>query len=198
MMRADFRTNTLPSETIMHPTLRLLIGCGLLTWSTATPLRAEEVTVFACDDDLVAIPRPAVISDFETEDREVTLLIYKPGQQMGVFQTGDADLAAISKKASEQDQSDDPFFGPGYEFILQNTKGQYFIAFLEYEKGHRTFTGFRAALAPLNDLGSKGSVFVGDPYQGVISDKELLKQLKAFADRLPDKAKADEEKKESK
>jgi hypothetical protein len=179
----------------MHPTSKLLIGCGLLAWSTATNLRAEEVTVFACEDDLVDIPRPSVISDFETEERELTLLIYKPGQNMGALQTGDADLASITKKASEHDQSNDPFFGPGYEFILRDTKGKYFIALLEYEKGDTTFDGFRAALAPLNDLGSKGAVFVGDPHRGVTFDKELLKQLKAFADRLPDKAKAGEEKK---
>jgi hypothetical protein len=182
----------------MHTTLKLLIGCGLLAWFSATPLRAEEVTVFACEGNLVDIPRAVVISDFESEEREVTLLIYKPGQQMGALQTGDADLASITNEALEQDQSSHPFFGPGYEFILRDTKGQYFIAFLEYEKGHKTFTGFRAALAPLNDLGSKGAVFVGYPYQGVISDKELLKQLKTFADRLPAKAKDDEKKKETK
>jgi hypothetical protein len=179
----------------MHTPLRLLISCGLLAWSTAPHLRAEEVTVFACEDNLVDIPRPAVISDFETEDRELTLLIYKPGENMGALQTGKVDLAAITKKASEHDQSSDPFFGPGYEFILRDAKGQYFIALLEYEKGDETFTGFRAALAPLNDLGSKGAVFVGDPHRGVTFDEELLKQLKAFADRLPAKAKADEEKK---
>jgi hypothetical protein len=182
----------------MKATLGILIGCGLLAGFSAANLAAEEVTVFAADDKLVDIPRPAVISDFKTEDRELTLLIYKPGQNMGALNTGDADLAAITKKALAVDQSNEPFFGPGYEFILRDSKGQHFIAYLEYEKGDKTFDGFRAALAPLNDLGSKGAVFVGDPHQGVIFDKELLKQLKAFADLLPDKAKPDSEKEKSK
>jgi hypothetical protein len=179
-------------KTSVGNSLGFFISCGLLLAVPTKTLRAEEVTVFACEDDLVEIPRPAVISDFETEDRELTLLIYKPGQNMGALNTGDIDLSSIAKKALAEDQSEAPFFGPGYEFILRDTKGQHFIAFFEYEKGHKTFRGFRAALAPLNDLGSKGAVFVGHPYQGVVFDKEILKQLKAFADRLPEKKEKEE------
>ncbi len=182
----------------MNTTLRLLIGFGLLVLLPTTRSRAaEEVTVFACDVAFAKIPRPAVIDDFETEDPELSLRVYSAGKNLGPLRTGDADLAGLSKKALAEDQSDTPFFGPGYQFILRDTKGQHFIAFLEYEKGHKTFHGFRAALAPLNDLGSRGAVFVGDPYQGVTFDKELLKQLKAFADQLPEKEKAGEQGKKS-
>ena len=182
----------------MNPSLALLSICGLLVATPTTSLHAEEVTVFAADETLVGIPRPTVISDIETENHELTLLIYKPGQNLGTLATGETDLASISKKALAEDQSDAPFFGPGYKFILRDTKRQHFIAFFEYEKGHETLRGFRAALAPLNDLGSKGAVFVGYPYQGVIFDKEILKQLKDFADRMPEKKKEKDEEKEKK
>lgn len=181
----------------MHHWGRLAV-CGLLVAIPAKSLRAEEVTVFAADENLVDIPRPTVVSDIETEDRELTLLIYKPGQNLGTLATGETDLASISKKALAEDQSEAPFFGPGYEFILRDTKGQHFIALFEYEKGHKTLRGFRAALAPLNDLGSKAAVFVGYPYQGVIFDKEILKQLKDFADRMPEKKKEKDEDKAKK
>jgi hypothetical protein len=175
----------------MKTTLGFFIGCGLLAGLSATNLVAEEVTVFAADDNLVNIPRPAVISDFETEDRELTLLVYKPGQNMGSLKTGETDLAPITKKALSGDRSNSPFFGPCCEFIVRDTKGQHFIISLEYKKDHKAFTGWRAAIAPLNDLGSKGAVFVGDPYQGVTYDKAILEQLKEFAAKLPDEKKPD-------
>lgn len=180
----------------MNTSFRLLCGCGLL--ATISNLSAEEVTVFACETGLVKIPRRAVISRIETKDRELTLRTYKPGQNLGALNTGNADLAATTRKALAEDQSESPLMESGYQFILRDTKGQHYIAYLEYEKGHPTFDGFRAALAPIDDLGSKGAVFVGDPHQGVTFDKELLKQLKAFADRLQDHSNAGEKDKKSK
>jgi len=174
----------------------LLFACGLL--AATSNLRAEEVTVFACETHLAKIPRPAVISKFDTKDRAHTLRTYKLGPNVGTLNTGNADLAAISRKALAEDQSQSPLLESGYQFILRDTKGQHYLAYLEYEKGHPTFDGFRAALAPIADLGSKGTVFVGDPNQGVTFDKELLKQLKVFADQLADKPETDSKKVKSK
>jgi len=145
----------------------------------------EEATVYACDGEFMEIPRAALLHPPEPSERETKLMVHHISKEVGKIETGELDLEGMAKRAAAYDQSADPFFGPGFEFILRDAKGKHFILFFEYEKDHKTFSGGRAALAPLNDLGSKGAVFVGDPFQGVTFDKALMKQLKALADSLP-------------
>lgn len=151
----------------------------------AASVSGEEVVVFASKDELVRIPPATLYPVPKLDENRVSLLVYSLGKELGKIETGEIDLAGMAKKAAAHDQSDDPFFGPGFEFILRDGKGKYYILFFEYEKDHKTFRGIRAALAPLNDLGSKAAVFVGDPYQGAIFDQEVLKQLKTIAENLP-------------
>jgi hypothetical protein len=159
------------------------IECILsVTVATLACLSGEEVTAFKPED----VRLSSVIGKVKPKDRKPGLQAYQAGERIGGIETGKAALADLVEKALSEDQSEAPFFGPGYKFILCDSKEQHFIVFLEYEKGHETFNGFRAAIAPLNVLRSKGAVLVGDPYQGVTFDKELLKQLKAIADRLPE------------
>ncbi len=145
--------------------------------------QGEEVSVFACDGEIVRIPKTVVHPTPKTGDAEVKLTVYRITERVGKIQTGESDLAGLTKRALAEDQSSNPFFADGFKFILRDTKGRHYIVFFEYVKGHKTFTGFRAALAPLDDLGSKGAVFTGNPFLGVIFDKELLAQLKAIVER---------------
>lgn len=142
-----------------------------------------QVSVFACEWKRIDIPRAVVSPAPDTEEKEIGLDVYYVREKLGEVSFDDLRLSEIVDKALKEDKSDHPFFGPGYEYILRDAGGRFFTVFFEFKKDHKVLTGFRAAIAPLNDLGSKGTVFVGYPYAGVTFDKTLLATLKSITEK---------------
>ncbi len=142
-----------------------------------------EISIFACESKIIDIPRSVVSPPPRTEEREVGLFVYYIGKRLGQIRLDEDQLSKLVENALAENKSGAPMFGPGYEYVIRDGKGRHFIVFFEYIKGHKAITGFRAATAPLTDLGSKGTVFVGDPYAGATYDKTFLATLKAITEK---------------
>jgi hypothetical protein len=147
-----------------------------------------EISIFSCESKVINIPRSVVSPPPEIEKNEVGLVVYYIGSRLGEIRLDEDQFSKLIENAQAEDKSGAPMFGPGYEYVIRDGKGRHFIVFFEYKKGHKSLTGFRAAIAPLADLGSKGAVFVGDPYAGAIFDKTLLATLKAITEKRLEQA----------
>ena len=142
-----------------------------------------EISIFSCESKIIDIPRSVVSPPPKIEKNEVGLVVYYIGSRLGEVRLDEDQLSKLVENALAEDRSGAPMFGPGYEYVIRDGKGRHFIVFFEYKKGHKSLTGFRAAIAPLADLGSKRAVFVGDPYAGTTFDKTLLATLKAITEK---------------
>jgi hypothetical protein len=144
---------------------------------------AEEVRVFACKWERHTISRYAVDAHLEGDQREIDLQLYRPGKQVGVLDTGRRSFESIFD--SIQGKSALRFFAGGFTYILKTDGGKAYILFFEYEPGYANFDGLVFSVGKLSDLGSKGALYVGSPYDGNTgTDRSLLKQLRAISDRV--------------
>ncbi|RYD85615.1 MAG: hypothetical protein EOP84_01915 [Verrucomicrobiaceae bacterium] len=141
--------------------------------------QAEEVEVFACDTKSHDIEwgEPGV------EETTSFLTFHRVGKSVGKIDTGKVSLGQFAADAAAYDSSSDPFFGPGVNYIVKDGKGHHFILFFEYEKGHRTFNGFRMAINKVSLIDPKLGVYEGRPYAGTSFDKSILAQLKEITDK---------------
>ena len=163
----------------MKPLIFILSLIGLIQISIA-----EEFTVYTM------VGQGADIEWGEKADEDTTtyLNVYRLGKELGKIDDDSINLQTILKQAIAYDSSQDPFFGPGYAYLLQNNKGEVFSATIEYEKDHKTFHGFRGQLNKLQPIGHIKGVYI-DPSStqnssgGSIFHKELLKQLKILANK---------------
>jgi hypothetical protein len=136
--------------------------------------QAEEVEVFTCDTKSHDIEW----GESGVEETTTNLSFHRVGKLVGKIDTGKVSLSQFATAAAAYDSSSDPFFGPGVNYILKDTNGQYFILFFEYEEGHRTFNGFRLAINKALKIDSKLGVYEGRAYAGTSFDKSVLAQLK--------------------
>lgn len=142
-----------------------------------------QIDILSCERKWVDVPRGVISPLPESDVKVVGLTVYHAGERLGKAQLDDERISKLVAGALAVDQSQDPFFGPGYEYILRDGTGRCYIVFFEFEKGNKSFPGSRAAIAPLNDLGTNGAVFVGYPHDGVTADKTLLGALMAVTER---------------
>jgi hypothetical protein len=161
--------------------MKLLVITSLIL--LAQPLSAEKIEIFATTSERFDIPRSVIRPVPPKSENSATIDVYKIGARLGSIDTKAKPFSEVVDAALKYDQSQDPFFGDGFEYIARDTKGRHYIVFFEYVDGHKFLRGVRAAVAPLNDLGSNGTVFVGDPYNGVCFDKDLLGQLKSITEK---------------
>lgn len=142
-----------------------------------------EIDILSCVRKRVDVPS-GVISPLPEPDRKtVGLTVYHVGETLGKAQLDNERLSNLVTAALSENQSQDPFFGPGYEYILRDAKGRHYIVFFEFMKGNKSFPGSRAAIAPLIDLSTKGAVFVGYAHDGVTANKKLLDALMAVTEK---------------
>jgi hypothetical protein len=145
--------------------------------------RAEEVRIFTCKLERHTISRYAVNARLEGDQREIDLNVYRPLKQVGVLDTGHGDFQGIFD--SIRGKRALGFFGGGFTYILKTEGGKAYILFFEYEPGYPNFDGHVYSVGKLSDLGSKGALYVGSPYDGNTgTDPSLLKQLRAISDRV--------------
>lgn len=149
----------------------------LIALAISSICQAENVEVYLCES------RSGDIHWGEKGDEDNTtfLTFYRLGKKVSALKVD--DFPSLFKKAKEYDQSSEPFFGPGFAYILKDTKGNYYIAYFEYEEGHKTFNGFRVAIGPLRTIGNQPNIFEGSPHSmgsATSFDKDLLAQLKAI------------------
>lgn len=160
----------------------------LLIASAFSIVQAEIVDVFLCEGRRVDVEW----GESGDEDTTTTLTLYRIGKKAGTLTTG--DMAALVKSAKAYDQSHDPFYGPGFRYILKDSRGAHFIAYFEYAEGHATFTGFRVALNEIKPIGTIPGVFEGSAFKGTSFDKDLLSQLKTITQKTAVPKKAADEK----
>jgi len=143
---------------------------------------AEELKIFSCNTKYIELPEYSL--DVATENGKTPKIqTFKVGDELRTIDTGDAKFSGIFQTASAYDRSQDPFFGPGFSYIIKDASGKHYAVYFEYEPGSKTFTGNRFAIGLLNDLESNGAVFVGSPHQGTSFDENILKALKALSER---------------
>lgn len=143
-----------------------------------------EVDILSCVRKEVDVPS-GVVSPLPPDRKTIGLTVYHVGETLGKAQLDDDRLSDLVSAALSEDQSEDPFFGPGYEYILRDAKGRHYIVFFEFMKGNKSFPGSRAAIAPMIDHSAKGAVFVGYAHDGVTANKKLLDALMAVTEKRP-------------
>jgi hypothetical protein len=157
--------------------MKTLISLVFLTACFSFVL-AEEVVVFACDTKSHDIEW----GEEGDEDTMTFLTFHRVGKLLGKIDTGKTSFTHIADKAAAYDSSLDPFFGPGTNYIVKDSKGDHYVIFFEYLEGNRTFTGFRMAINSVTLIDPKLKAFEGSPYSGESSgrsfDKSFLAQLK--------------------
>lgn len=157
--------------------MKTLISLLFLTCCLSS-IEAEEVEVFACDTKSHEIEW----GEEGDEDTMTFLTFHRVGNLLGKIDTGKVSFSDIAKEAAAYDSSSDPFFGPGTNYIVKDSKGHHYVVFFEYKEGDRTFTGFRMAINSVTLIDPKLKVFEGSPYSGTLSgrsfDKSFLAQLK--------------------
>jgi hypothetical protein len=153
-----------------------LLGLPMLSF-------CETVEVFTC----TSRSHNVVWGDPGDEENTSYMTVYRLGKKVGTIDTGDFDLAKVVAHAKAQDKSMDPFYGPETSYILKDSKGKFYLAFFEYEEGHKTFDGMRVAMNEATPVGSLPHVFEGSPYEGSCFDKKLLAQFKEITRKLPKK-----------
>ena len=141
--------------------------------------RAEEVAVFACDTKSHDIEW----DESGVEKATTFLTFHRVGKLLSKLDTGEVSLSQIAADAAAYDSSNDPFFGPGVNYIMKDSDGQHFIIFFEYQEGHKTFNGFRMAINKISLIDSKLGVYQGSSYAGTSFDKNLMAQLKTLTQR---------------
>ena len=157
----------------------------LIALAISSIIHAENVEVYLCES------RSGDVHWGEKGDEDNTtfLTFYRLGKKVGALKVD--DFPSFFKKAKEYDHSSDPFFGPGFAYVLKDSKGNYYIAYFEYEEGHKTFNGFRVALGTLRTIGNLPSVFEGSPHStgsATSFDKDLLAQLKSITKKTAEQA----------
>jgi hypothetical protein len=105
----------------------ILALCIAFTMSAAA--NAENVEVYLCESR-----RGDVLwGEKGDEDNTTFLTFYRLGKRVGALMVDDFSL--FYKKAKEYDHSSDPFFGPGFSYVLKDTKGNYYIAEMQRISG---------------------------------------------------------------
>lgn len=143
----------------------------------------EKLTVYNITPKAYDVSPYAVGMFPAKEDQDAEVEVHHISKKVGVIDTGNTTFASTVKLAFAEDH-DGPFFGPGFRYLVKDSAGQYFIVFFEYKAGDKTFTGRRIALGRATDLGSKGALFIGTPYEGGVSfNKKLLAEFKKLAEQ---------------
>ena len=139
---------------------------------------AEDIEVYLCESRFADVEW----GDKGDEANTTFLTFYRLGKRAGKIMVADFALLVKNAKAlktAKAHEPSGPFYGPGFNYILKDSKGDHYIAFFEYEEGHQTFNGFRVALNHLRPIGSIPNVFEGSPFNGTTSfNEDLLSQLK--------------------
>ena len=155
----------------------------LLAWSLSGTALAEEVEVYRCASKSVGVNwgKP------DEEDNTTVLHLSRLGKKVGIISTGDREFPAIvtaAKKHVESNAMNDPFYGPGFSYLIKDPRGQFYIAYFEYVKGDPTFCGVRVALNDVKPVGNLPNVFEGAVHDGSSFDKELVGQLRDLTEKL--------------
>ena len=145
--------------------------------------QAEVVEVFTCDTRTHLIEWGEEGDENRVVDTVTYLHYHRLGEFVGKIDTKEVPLGQLAAQAAAYDSSSDPFFGPGTNYIMRDSKGRNFIVFFEYEEGHRTFTGFRMAINEAKLVDPRLTVYEGVPYLGTSFDKGVLAQLKSLTQK---------------
>lgn len=159
--------------------MKTLISFTLLI-ATVSFSRAEEAEVFACETRRHDIEW----GESGVEETTTNLNFHRVGKSVGKIDTGTVSMRQFTTEATAHDSSSDPFFGPGVNYIVKDSKGQHFIVFFEYEEGHPTFNGLRMAINKATLIDPKLGVYEGSPYAGTSFDKSVLAQLKHLTRKI--------------
>jgi hypothetical protein len=161
--------------------MKTLITLILLTCCHSF-VEAEEVEVFACDTQSHDIEWDEEGTEQGDEGTKTFLTFHRVGKLLGKIDTGKVFFSDIAEEAAAYDSSSDPFFGPGTDYIVKDSKGHHYVLFFEYKEGDRTFTGFRMAINSVTLVDPKLKVFEGSPFSGESSgrsfDEGFLARLK--------------------
>ena len=143
---------------------------------------AEKVEVYSCATKSFDI----AWGERGDEDSTTFLTFHRMREKLGDITTGASDLSKIVADAKAHNRSMDPFYGGGFYYLLKDAKGAYYIAFFEYETGHKeALNGIRMAIKEARLTGNVPNVFEGSPLQdgGSCFDAGLLKQLKILTQK---------------
>jgi hypothetical protein len=148
---------------------------------------SEVVEVYSCES------RSGRIEWEDSSDDETTTFFtfHRIIKRIGSIDFGKSSLKDFVKRgvANRESTAQDPFFGPGINYLLKDQQGDFFIAFFEFARGHKAFDGRRMAINHATHFGEDAKVFLGSPYEGGSPyDKEVLKQLKALAVKQAEQA----------
>jgi hypothetical protein len=157
--------------------MKLLLYTTLIAFGQCNAATAEEIKVFTCISEWVSVPKYSVDPSGEGETNP-KIQTHKIVKEIGIINTGEVPLAKILEPDFSRDRSGDPFFGPGFQYIVRDSSGRHYLIFFEYEPASKAFAGVRFGAGHLNDLGTNGAVFVGHTYEASSHNEVILGQLK--------------------
>ena len=151
-----------------------LIYVIIATYFLVLSSHAEKVDVYSCESKARCIEW----SESEEGDIEFFITLHRVGEKLGVLDLGPSTIKEFVDGALAYDSSDDPFCGPGINYLIKDSQGNFYIAFFEYIKGSDIFDGSRMAVNRTTLIDIEQKVYFGSPYAGYSFDKSILKQLK--------------------
>lgn len=155
--------------------------------SLMSAARAEVVEVYSCES------RSGRIDWESSDDKDATTFFsfHHLGRIVGTINLSNFSLKAFVKRglANREAVAQDPFFGPGVNYLLKDSQGDFYIVFFEYKKGHKSFPGRRMAINNAVVVGDNTKVFLGSAYEGGSPhDKNILDQLRELTKKQAEQA----------
>ncbi len=141
---------------------------GVILWAVMVlPALGEKFTINEAVTRRIKIVRASLSQDVAGIG-DIYLIIYKKGKEIGIVE---------GKLAITADDENAPFFRDGKKFILTRGDGQCFVGFIEFEKSKTGFTDLRLATGKLTELEKGSGLFNGQPFDNIIYDQELIKNI---------------------
>lgn len=115
---------------------------------------------------------------------------YERGALVGVVDTKERTIEEIvleqakkdKKRREENPHIAGPFYGPTIGLIVYSKHSGYYYVWFEFEKGHRTFTGWRARFFKISSTDFWNNTFQRNEtnFGQDVFDEDLLNQLKSI------------------